>query len=51
MFRRRYRTVHVACLDRPMAEAEAIRRAIEAGARNAWVHESDRILDHSGRPV
>ena len=51
MFRGRYRTIHVACLDRLMAESEAIRRAIAAGARNAWVHESDRIVDDLGRPV
>lgn len=51
MFRRRYRTIHVAHLDRLMAEAEAIRRAMEAGARTAWVHGSDRIVDESGDAV
>lgn len=52
MFRRRYRTIHVACLDRLMAEAEAIRRAMDAGARWATVHSSERISDpHSGDPV
>ena len=51
MLRRRYRTIHVACLDRLMAEAEAIGRAMEAGARTAWVHESDRIVDDSGVAV
>ena len=38
--RRRYRTIHVARLDRLMAEAEAIRRALAAGARWARVASS-----------
>jgi len=50
--RRRYRTIHVARLDRIMAEAEAIGRAIAGGARWAKVHSSERISDpHSGVSV
>lgn len=51
MWRRRYRTIHVARLDRLMAEAEAISRALEGGARRASVHRCERIVDPDGRPV
>jgi hypothetical protein len=51
MVRRRYRTIHVAQLDRQMAEAEAIRRAVEAGARWAWVRGAERIVDGNETPV
>ena len=51
MIRRRYRTIHVAQLDRVMAESEAIHRALSAGARRAWVHSTERIVDRSGLPV
>jgi hypothetical protein len=49
--RRRYRTIHVSRLDRLLAEAEAIGRAMSGGARDAWVHESERIVDDSGNSV
>lgn len=51
MIRRRYLTIHVARLDRVMAESEAVGRAVKAGARHAWVHRSERILDETGTPV
>ena len=51
MRRRRYRTIHVAKLDRLIAESEAIRRAMKSGARRAWVHTSERIVDDSGVSV
>jgi hypothetical protein len=51
VIRRRYRTIHVAKLDRVMAEADAIGRAIKSGARRAWVESSERIVDGSGTPV
>lgn len=51
MIRRRYRTIHVAQLDRMMAEAEAIRRAHADGAPWARVARSTRIVDSSESPV
>lgn len=49
--RRRYRTIHVAQLDRPLAEGEAIRRALAAGARWARIETCERIVDQDGAPV
>jgi tRNA threonylcarbamoyladenosine modification (KEOPS) complex Pcc1 subunit len=51
MRRRRLRTIQVARLDRLMAEAEAIKRAVEAGARKAHVQRSRLKVDEDGRPV
>lgn len=45
MWRRRYRTIHIARLDRLMAEAEAIGRAIAGGARWATVESTERITE------
>lgn len=44
-WRRRARTIHVAVLDRQMAEADAIRRAVASGARSVRVYSSERIVD------
>jgi hypothetical protein len=49
--RRRLRTIHVAELDRVMAEAEAIRRAIASGAAWAAVQSCERVVDSSETPV
>ncbi|MDP9069313.1 MAG: hypothetical protein M3N53_13345 [Actinomycetota bacterium] len=50
--RHRLRTIHVEILDRQLAEARAISRAIAAGARWADVRSSEQILDpDSGRSV
>lgn len=43
--------IHVAQLDRPLAEAEAIRRAIDAGARWARVERCERVVDSAESPV
>ena len=48
---KRYRTIQVAQLDRQLAESEAIRRALRAGARNAWVTSTEFVSDHAGNSV
>lgn len=48
---KRYRTIQVAQLDRQLAESEAIRRALRAGARKAWVTSTELVLDHAGKTV
>ena len=49
--RRRRRVIHIAELDRPLAEAEAIRRAIDGGARWARVETCERVVDRNETPV
>jgi hypothetical protein len=47
----RNRTIHVARLDRVMAESDAVLRAMKAGAADARAIRSERIVDDSGTPV
>ncbi len=47
----RERVIHVTQLDRPLAEAEAIGRAIRNGARWARVLATERIQDSTGTRV
>jgi hypothetical protein len=46
--RTRTRTILVACLDRQMAEAEAIGRAVASGVRWARVVTAERVVDPDG---
>lgn len=49
--RRGLRTIHVAELDRVMAEAEAVRRVIASGAAWAAVHSCERVVGSTETPV
>jgi hypothetical protein len=51
VLRRRYRTIHVAVLDRQMAESIAILRAVDAGYRSPRVAGCERTSDEHNNAV
>ena len=50
-WRHRTKIIHVGMLDRLMAEANAILRAVDQGYRSPVVLSSERIFDLEGLPV